>query len=149
MVLVFALSTLRPLELLSVSPIKYIIKANYLNTSHLDYCNSLLYGIPKYHCDRLQKILNAARVICVILKFDHITPFLMKLHWLPVYFRIQFTILLLVFKALEGKAPVYIRDLLKPKVAGDCCKSRIQSVINPLENKLSPIQVHRYGMPYL
>ena len=116
--LVFALTTLRPLELLSVTPIKYIIKANYLNTSHLDYCNSLLYGIPKYQCDRLQKILNAARVICVILTFDHITPFLMKLHWLPVYFRIQFKILLLVFKGLEGKAPVYIRDLLKPKVAG-------------------------------
>ena len=57
-------------------------------------------------------------MICVIPKLDHITPFLIKLHWLPVYFRIQFKILSLVFKALEGKAPVYIRDLLKPKVAG-------------------------------
>ena len=27
-------------------------------TSHLDYCNSLLYGIPKY--DQLQRIVNAA-----------------------------------------------------------------------------------------
>ena len=61
---------------------------------------------------------NAARVICVIPKFDHITPFLTKLHWLPVYFRIQFKILLLVVKALEGNAPVHIRDFLKPKVAG-------------------------------
>ena len=87
--------------------------------SHLDYCNSLLYGIPKYQCDWLQKILNAAaRVICVIPKFDHITPFLIKLHWLPVYSQIQLKILLLVFKALEANAPVYIRDLLKPKVAG-------------------------------
>ena len=88
-------------------------------TSHLDYCNSLLYGIPKNQCDRLQRILNAAaRVICVIPKFNHITPFIIKLHWLPVHFLIQFKILLLVLKALEGKAPVYIRDLLKPKVAG-------------------------------
>ena len=52
-------------------------------TSHLDYCNSHLYGIPKYQCDRLQKILNAAaRVICVTPKFDYIIPFLIKLHWL-------------------------------------------------------------------
>ena len=87
--------------------------------SYLDYCNSLLYGRPNFQCDRLQKILNAAaRVICVIPKFDHITPFPIKLHCLPVYFRIQFKILLLVCKALEGKAPLYIRDLLKPKVAG-------------------------------
>ena len=73
----------------------------------------------KNQCDRLQKILNAAaRVICVIPKFDHITSFLTKLHWLPVYFRIHFKILLLVLKALEGKAPVHIRDFYEPKVAG-------------------------------
>jgi len=56
-------------------------------TSYLDYCNSPLYGIPKYQCDRLQRILNAAaRVVCVIPKFNHITPFIIKLHWLPVHF---------------------------------------------------------------
>jgi hypothetical protein len=50
-------------------------------TSHIDYCNSLLYGIPKYQLDRLQRVLNAAaRVVCLIPKFDHITPTLMKLH---------------------------------------------------------------------
>ena len=44
--------------------------------SHLHRCNSLLYGMPEYQCDRLQKILNAAaQVICVIPKFDHITLF--------------------------------------------------------------------------
>ncbi len=50
-------------------------------TSHLDYCNSLLYGIPKYQLNRLQKVLNAAaRVVCLVPKFDHITPTLMRLH---------------------------------------------------------------------
>ena len=29
-------------------------------TSHLDYFNSLLYVVPKYQCDGLQKILIAA-----------------------------------------------------------------------------------------
>ena len=53
-----------------------------------------------------------------VLILDHITPFLIKLHWLPAHFRIQFKILLLVFKALESKASVDIRDLMKPKVAG-------------------------------
>ena len=40
-------------------------------TSYLDYCNSLLFGIPKYQTDRLQKVLNAAaRLILRIPKFD-------------------------------------------------------------------------------
>ena len=52
-------------------------------------------------------------MIYVVPKFNQTTLFLVKLHGLPVFFRIQFKILLLVFKALEGKAPVYIRDLLK------------------------------------
>ena len=58
-------------------------------------------------------------MIYVVPKFNQTTPFLVKLHGLPVFFRIQFKILLLVLKALEGKAPVYIRDLLKTKVEGD------------------------------
>ena len=29
-------------------------------TSHLDYCNSLLFGVPKYQTELLQKVLNAA-----------------------------------------------------------------------------------------
>lgn len=42
-------------------------------TSHLDYCNSLLFGVPKYRSDRLQKVSNAAaRIIFRNPKFDHI-----------------------------------------------------------------------------
>ena len=85
-------------------------------TSHLDYCNSLLYGIPKYQLNRLQKVLNAAaRVVCLVPKFDHITPTLMRLHWLPVKYRVIFKIVLLVYKALHGLAPKYICDMLTYK----------------------------------
>ena len=44
-------------------------------TFHLDYCNSLLYGIPKYQLDRLQRVLNAAaRLTCYVPRFNHLTP---------------------------------------------------------------------------
>ena len=50
-------------------------------TSHLDYCNSLLFGIPKYQTDRLQKVVNnIARLIFRIPKFDHISSNLSHLH---------------------------------------------------------------------
>ena len=42
------------------------------------------------------------------------TPVLIKLHWLPIKFRIQFKVLLLVYKALNGLAPKYIKELFVP-----------------------------------
>jgi hypothetical protein len=45
----------------------------------------------------------------------------MKLHWLPGKHRVLFKILLIVYKALHGLAPKYIRDLLTRKQ--DCCYS--------------------------
>ena len=99
---------------LSEDSIKILIHA--FVTSHLDYCNSLLYGLPQYQYDRLQKVLNAAaRVTCYIPKFEHISPVLMRLHWLPIRYRVEYKIALLVFKALHGLAPVYITELIKAK----------------------------------
>ena len=87
-------------------------------TSYLDYCNSLLAGIPQYQLQRLQKVLNAAaRLIYQSPRHFHITPILISLHWLPVKFRVDFKIALLVYKALNGRAPSYISALLSPKLA--------------------------------
>ena len=49
---------------------------------------------------------------------EHITPVLASLHWLPVVFRIDFKILLLVYKALNGLAPSYLHDCLPKYVPG-------------------------------
>ena len=86
-------------------------------SSKLDYCNALLIGLPKYQIDRLQSVLNtAARIITFTCKYDHITPVLVRLHWLPVSYRIRFKVLLLTYKALNDLSPEYISELLnKPK----------------------------------
>ena len=82
-------------------------------TSRLDYCNGLLYGIPKYQIDRLQSLQNAAaRLVSCTRKFDHITPVLYDLHWLPVEARINFKILLITFKIINHVAPLYLSDLI-------------------------------------
>ena len=44
---------------------------------------------------------------------SHITPVLKDLHWLPIQYRIQFKILVITYKALQGQSPVYIRNLLQ------------------------------------
>jgi hypothetical protein len=66
--------------------------------------------------DRLQNVQNsAARLIARRRKFDHITPVMKELHWLPVSQRIIYKILILItYKALNGLTPSYIRDMLQP-----------------------------------
>ena len=61
----------------------------------------------------LQRAKNsAARLITRTKKFDHITPVLQQLHWLPVIYRIKFKILLITYKALNGLTPPYISELI-------------------------------------
>ena len=59
--------------------------------------------------NRLQLIQNhAARIIARTKKFDHISGVLKKLHWLPIKARIDYKVLLLVFKCLVGIGPSYL-----------------------------------------
>ncbi len=77
-------------------------------TSKLDYCNSLFSNLPKSNLQRLQSIQNyAARLIFCRSIFDHVTPLLQKLHWLPVSMRIDFKILLITYKAVHLSNPPY------------------------------------------
>ena len=74
---------------------KYLSKDNTKTLVHafissrIDYCNSLLYGLPEYQLNKLQSVQNmCARLICnESNKYCHITPLLVDLHWLPVKYR--------------------------------------------------------------
>ena len=81
--------------------------------SRIDYCDSLLFGLPSVEISKIQRVRNAAApVIFMKLKYCHITPLLKELHRLPVTYRIQFKVILITFKALYDMAPSYISSLV-------------------------------------
>ena len=78
--------------------------------SMIDYGNSALVGLPAYHLEQLQRVINAAAKIKKInkRKHDHFTSLLHDLHWLRICQRIDYKISSLVFKSLLGHAPSYL-----------------------------------------
>ena len=91
---------------------KTLIRA--LVVSKMDYCNSLLLGITCKQLRRLQLIQNtAARIVTRSKPRDHITPVLFELHWLPFPNRIDFKVLCVTFKCVNGSAPLYLEELLQ------------------------------------
>ena len=85
-------------------------------TSRIDYCNGLLASAPAYQIDQLQRVLNVARLLLRIPRFDWDLQIKVKdkLNWLRVPERVTYKLCTLVYKSLHGLAPGYIAKLCIP-----------------------------------
>ena len=81
--------------------------------SHLDYCNSMSAGLPACRINLLQQVQNAAaKLVFGWSKYASATDALKHLHWLPVHLRVEYKILVQVYKRLMEAAPLYLQNLL-------------------------------------
>ena len=116
-------------------------------TSKIDYCNSLLCGLPMSLTNRLQMIQNtAARILTGTPRFQHITPVLKSLHWLPVHRRIEYKVLLLVYKSVKDLAPSYLKELICPYVPSRRLRSSDQHLLHIPYTSSSLIQSRTFSV---
>ena len=101
---------------ISMEACKLLVRS--LVTSRLDYSNALLCGARDDVIKQLERVQRiAASGVCKKYTNDHssVTELLWGLHWLPINARVQYKILLLVYKALHTGTPPYLAAFLTRK----------------------------------
>jgi hypothetical protein len=83
---------------------------NALVFSKLYYCSNVWANASKNNIHKLQAVkIFACRIpLYGARKYDHITPFLKELKWLPVASQLYYRSAIMAFKCMTGSAPEYL-----------------------------------------
>ena len=79
--------------------------------------SKLLYGSSEWantsgkNIEKLQKVQNfAGRIVCNIQKYDHVSPAMRQLNWLPIKQQLVYKDTVMAYKCLNKLAPPYLCD---------------------------------------
>ena len=103
--------------------LKLIIESLVL--SKLFYCSTVWANTSDSNIKKLQLVQNfAVRIITGARKYDHITPHLQELGWLPVKDHLRYRDLLIMFKCLNDMAPGYFSTKFSTRSSIHDCETR-------------------------
>ena len=116
-----------------ISRIKHVFKEdlritiiNALVLSKLYYCSSVWSSTTDTNIKKLQSVQNfAASIVSNTKKYDHVTPVLKNLKWLPVKTNLYYRDAIMAFKCMTGMAPEYLcnKFIFRGNVSGRVTRS--------------------------
>ena len=100
-------------RLAQISRVKHCLDRTSLLTalvfSKLYYCSKVWANTTEKNIRKLQALQNfACRIVSGARKYDHVTPHLKSLSWLPVKDQLNYRQAIMAFKCISGHAPNYL-----------------------------------------
>ena len=110
------LGSFRFLTLAQINRVKHCLDKNMLLTvihalvfSKMYYCSNVWANTTNKNVRKLQAVQNfACRIVSGAKKYDHVTPLLKSLSWLPVKDQLYYRQAIMAFKCMTGQAPEYL-----------------------------------------
>ena len=123
-----------------------LIIINALVFSKLFYCSSVWSNTTQANLDKLQAVQNFTHhILCSAKKFDHITPLLKGLRWLPIRQQLYFCFAVVVFKCTTRCAPEYLTSKLVRRSTVSTRNTRYSQLLDiPLFRKASGQRTFQY-----
>ena len=88
-----------------------IVIINALVFSKVFYCSTVWSNTSEANLSKIQAVQNyACRIVSGARKYDHVTPILKQLNWLPVRQHLYYRDAILAFKCMTGSAPDYLSE---------------------------------------
>ena len=111
------------LHLDKISRVKHAFRKEVLTTiinslvfSKFYYCSTVWANTTQTNIKKLQGIQNfAARIVCNIRKYDHVSQALKNLKWIPVKLQLYLRDAVMAFKCMNGLAPEYLTNKFIPR----------------------------------
>ena len=126
-------------QLGQINRVKHIFYKRALVFSKLFYCSSVWSNTTPANLDKLQAVQKFAK------KFDHITPLLKGLRWLPIRQQLYFRFAVLVFKCMTRCAPEYLTSKLVRRSAVSTRNTRNSQLLDiPLFRTASGQRTFQY-----
>ena len=108
-----------------------IIIINALVFSKLFYCSSVWSNTSQSNIAKLQAVQNfACRIVSGSKKYDHVTPILRQLKWLPVKQHMYYRDSIMAFKCMNGLSPGYLSDQFTKRSSISTRKTRNSQLLN-------------------
>ena len=117
--------TLKAKNYIKFQPKMQQMSLQCVKISRLDYSNSTLWGLNLANeLNHLQLIQNAAaHTVTSIKPWDHFTPVLWSLHWLPISKWIKYKIMCLTYRYVHETVLQYLQELVSPYNQPHCLRS--------------------------